>query len=435
MPQTPASHVGDAIELFAGVGGFRLALEHTGWRVTWSNQWEPSTRKQHASDCYERHFTDGVHVCEDIKHVLDSLEDGSNRYAVPDADLVVGGFPCQDYSVAKTANQAHGINGKKGVLWWQIHRLLSLKRPRYFLLENVDRLLNSPASQRGRDFAIMLASVSDLGYAVEWRVVNAAKYGFPQKRRRVFIVGVLEGMLEGGQPDALEWLTRDGIIARALPAAIRGGQTTWSIPIELDGQLAEITDRFGRGLPVTPFLNAGLMLERRVWTVSVTPTYDGPFTKLRDILEPESDVPDEYFISDEALAQWQYLKGAKKEERRHKATGTPYFYTEGAIPYPDNIDDASRTILTGEGGGTPSRFKHIIPTSDGRMRRLTPKELERLDGFPDDWTAGMPDAKRAFCMGNALVVGVVERLAESLAGYAMERTESPADVADVVDVA
>jgi DNA (cytosine-5)-methyltransferase 1 len=397
-----------------------VALERTGWRVAWSNQWEPSTKKQHASECYERHFSKGVHVCEDITLVLDSLEDGPNAFDVPDVDLVVGGFPCQDYSVAKTANQAHGISGKKGVLWWQIHRLLDLKRPRYFLLENVDRLLNSPASQRGRDFAIMLASVSDLGYAVEWRVVNAAKYGFPQKRRRVFIVGVLGGMSDLEQPDALDWLTQEGIVARALPAAPHGEQTSMSIPIELDGGLPDITERFGRGLPVTPFRNAGLMVDRRVWTTSVTSTYEGPFVTLRDVLEPESEVPDEYFISDEALEQWKYLKGAKKEERHHRATGTPYFYTEGAIPYPDNLDDAARTILTGEGGGTPSRFKHIIPTSDGRMRRLTPRELERIDGFPDDWTAGMPDAKRAFCMGNALVVGVVEKLASSLAHYASE---------------
>ena len=207
MSQPVPPPAGDAIELFAGVGGFRLALERTGWRVAWSNQWEPSTKKQHASECYERNFPDGVHVCEDITVVLDSLETGPNMFAVPDVKLVVGGFPCQDYSVAKTLNQAHGIVGKKGVLWWQIHRLLDLKRPPYFLLENVDRLLSSPANQRGRDFAIMLASVSDLGYAVEWRVVNAASYGFPQKRRRVFLVGVLEGM-DGGEPDPLTWLTR-----------------------------------------------------------------------------------------------------------------------------------------------------------------------------------------------------------------------------------
>ena len=153
----------------------------------WANQWEPSTKTQHAFDCYVSHFETGVHVNEDINVVLDQIEAGE-REPIPDHDLLVGGFPCQDYSVAKTLNQAHGIEGKKGVLWWSIHRLLEEKRPRLVFLENVDRLLKSPATQRGRDFAIILACLSDLGYLVEWRVVNAADYGFPQRRRRVFIV-------------------------------------------------------------------------------------------------------------------------------------------------------------------------------------------------------------------------------------------------------
>lgn len=419
MPESLPPTVGDAVELFAGVGGFRIALERSHWRVAWSDQWEPATRKQHASECYERNFTDGIHVCEDITKVLDDLEAGGDAFGLPEHfDLLVGGFPCQDYSVAKSASQAHGIVGKKGVLWWQIHRLLEARRPPYFLLENVDRLLNSPASQRGRDFAIMLASVSDLGYAVEWRVVNAADYGFPQKRRRVFLVGVLHGM-DGGEPDPQEWLTRTGVTARALPAVQSQQQTTLDVPIGLDGELVDISATFGRGLPVTPFRNCGLMVHRKAWTLSVRSAYEGPYTRLKDVLEPEAEVPEAFFVNDpDELASWRYLKGAKHEPRKHRGTGTEYFYSEGAIPYPDDPEGPARTILTGEGGGTPSRFKHLIPASGGRMRRLTPRELERLNGFPVDWTAGMPDAKRAFCMGNALVVGVVELLAASLAEYA-----------------
>lgn len=101
--------------------------------------------------------------------------------------MVVGGFPCQDRSVAKPLSQAGGIEGKKGVLWWDIYRFLYLKEPGYVLLENVDRLLKSLASQRGRDSAIMLSCSADLGYSVEWRVVNSAEYGAPQRRKRVYI--------------------------------------------------------------------------------------------------------------------------------------------------------------------------------------------------------------------------------------------------------
>ncbi len=204
------------VELFAGVGGFRLGLEPSGFETVWANQWEPSTRTQHAYDCYVRHFgAQPGHVCDDIEHALDEVEAG--RAELPDHELLVGGFPCQDYSVATTLNQARGLRGKKGVLWWQIHRLLEMKRPPFVFLENVDRLLKSPANQRGRDFAIMLATLNDLGYEVEWRVVNAADYGFPQRRRRVYIVGRRTGA-DAAPRDANEVLYR-GIIGRALPVA------------------------------------------------------------------------------------------------------------------------------------------------------------------------------------------------------------------------
>ena len=168
-------------ELFAGVGGFRLGLENTGhYRVVWSNQWEPSTKMQHASLVYEARF--GIENHSNVN--IETVETKN----IPDHDILVGGFPCQDYSVATSLKNSKGLIGKKGVLWWSIHRILTEKKnkPKYLFLENVDRLLKSPSTQRGRDFAIMLRSLSDLGYAVEWRVINAAEYGMPQRRRRVF---------------------------------------------------------------------------------------------------------------------------------------------------------------------------------------------------------------------------------------------------------
>ena len=184
------------VELFAGVGGFRIGLEgkptstagkpkskkKSAYEIVWSNQWEPSTKRQHASMVYESQWGTDHHSNEDIATV-DIKE-------VPNHDLLVGGFPCQDYSVATTLKNSKGLIGKKGVLWWQIHPILSTKKrpPKYLFLENVDRLLKSPSKQRGRDFAIMLSSLNELGYAVEWRVINAAEYGMPQRRRRVFFL-------------------------------------------------------------------------------------------------------------------------------------------------------------------------------------------------------------------------------------------------------
>lgn len=364
-------------------------------------------------------FVSGDHGWKRVREVRDAGPATVYNLAVEeDESYVADGcvvHNCQDYSVAKTLNQAHGIEGKKGVLWWSIYRILEAKRPRLVFLENVDRLLKSPAPQRGRDFAIMLACLSDLGYLVEWRVVNAADYGFPQRRRRVFIVAHHLGDAEPAWTGPVPWLYEDGVLARALP--IRPADDRMVVHLEgtdvpdlvLTGHPARITREFGWG-GGTPFLSGGVMWERRVWTGPVEPAYAGPRKVLGDVLLPAEEVPDRFFIPSEQLPAWQYLKGAKREPRRAR-NGHVYFYTEGAIPFPDPLDQPSRTILTGEGGATPSRFKHVVRCEDGRYRRLTPVELERLNGFPDGWTdTGMSDARRAFMMGNALVVGLVERV-------------------------
>lgn len=406
--RTDALPIGTVAELFAGVGGFRLGLEgrrRTGrrWQVVWSNQWEPATRTQHASDCYVGHFGSEGHVCGDIHEVLKAAE--KKPSLIPDVDLVVGGFPCQDYSVARVLSQAAGLEGKKGVLWWDIEKFLRLKRPRFLFLENVDRLLKSPANQRGRDFAMMLRCLADLEYFVEWRVVNAADYGYPQRRRRTLIVGELRGRPSS---EAVRQLERDGILAKALRCRVTGPIPLH--PILLPSDRLQLSEKFS-----APFENAGMMHDGNVWTMKVTPIFNGRHGKLGDVLEPEKNVPQEYFIPAQQLPSWTYLKGAKHEPRR-TAKGFEYAYSEGAIAFPDPLDQPSRTILTGEGGSTPSRFKHVIRTRRGRLRRLTPIELERLNGFPKNWTAtGMPEGRRAFCMGNALVVPLIARVGKELA--------------------
>jgi len=393
-------------ELFAGVGGFRLGLEKSNYKVVWSNQWEPSTKIQHASMVYEKRFGKENHSNQDIATVPTD--------EIPDHDLLVGGFPCQDYSVATTLHNSKGLKGKKGVLWWSIHRILEEKKnkPKYLFLENVDRLLKSPAKQRGRDFAVMLQSLNELGYAVEWRVINAAEYGMPQRRRRVFFIGYhksTEVYKRLQICDKIEWLTEEGTIANAFPVA----KTNSIQEIELKGDLVEITNNFNKNGKLSPFQNTGLLIKGKVYTTKTEPNYDGNRIVLGDILQ-NGEVTSEFFIDDKDKDKWEYLKGAKTIERK-SPDGFVYKYSEGGMIYPDALDNASRTIITGEGGKSPSRFKPVV-VSDRGLRRLTPIELERLNMFPDNHTKidGITDTKRAFFMGNALVVGVIEKIGEEL---------------------
>lgn len=428
-PQAPNRYHGAmngvrVAELFAGVGGFRIGFERANRRlgsnvfqVVWSNQWEPSTKAQHASDVYVKRFGAEGHLNVDIAKV--PADD------IPDIEMLVGGFPCQDYSVATTLQRSGGLAGKKGVLWWEIHRLLRDKapRPKYLFLENVDRLLKSPASQRGRDFAVMLASLSDLGYAVEWRVVNAAEYGMPQRRRRVFILGYLQGTklhdAAASRGSGLSWLHEHGVFAKTFPVVANDMLLPPTFPIE--GDLVEVSHRFnGDGKVDRPFANAGLMVNREVLTARLDPHYVGAHTTLGELLVAEELVPPEFFIGDE-LPEWEYLKGAKVIDRVNKSNGHKYRYSEGAVAFPDPLDRPSRTVITGEGGRGPSRFKHVVLTPSGRYRRLVPVELERLNMFPDGHTAGLTDNQRAFLMGNALVTGVIDEVSRELAARIVKK--------------
>ena len=396
--------------MFAGVGGFRIGLEGAtdAYETIWNNQWEPSTKHQDASLVYQARFGSTGHSNKDINTV--PTQD------IPDHDLLVGGFPCQDYSVAATLSKSGGIEGKKGVLWWQIYRILLEKgdnRPNYLFLENVDRLINSPATQRGRDFAIILASLADLGYIVEWRIINAADYGMPQRRRRTYIVGYRHESVVAQQiEDADNWLLFDGVMAKAFPYIKK--EATES-RFAIDGTIQEVSANFNKGRSTSPFGNAGIMIDRNVISIDAEAVYEGTRQTLGGNLVDERLVPEDYFISGAELPKWEYEKGAKKINRVSKE-GYEYVFSEGGMTFPDPLDKPSRTMITGEGGSSPSRFKHVVQTASGRYRRLIPIELERLNMFPDNHTyhPEVSDGRRAFLMGNALVCGIVEQIGKSL---------------------
>ena len=395
------------VELFAGVGGFRVGLnsaklinnkvkETNNFDFVWVNQWEPSTKAQHAFDCYITRFGNTIHHSnEDIAKV--------NKKSIPDHTLLVGGFPCQDYSVARSLSKEQGIQGKKGVLWWEIHEILKIKRPPFVLLENVDRLMKSPSKQRGRDFGVMLRSMNDLGYGVEWRVINAADYGFAQRRRRVFIFAFHKStnhhksMKSQTQNDLL---VTNGLFASSFPIKGIKHSNLYNLSKKEYVDLIEVSDRFK-----ADFLNAGVCINYKVTTSELLPKIKK--TKSLSQVIQTGDIPDIYFI-DKQLLKFQYLKGSKKIPR--SKNGNDYIYAEGTISFPDSLDKPARTMLTSE--GTTNRSTHVIQdVSTGKLRKITPIEAERLNGFPDNWTnTGMTDSRRYFMMGNALVTGIISKL-------------------------
>lgn len=391
------------VELFAGVGGFRCGLEAASDRfiTVWANQWEPGKKNQYAFDCYDMHFckTTSINVNKDI---------GEVKNEIPKHDLLVGGFPCQDYSVAST--NAKGIEGKKGILWWHINDIIKAKEPKYVLLENVDRLLRSPASQRGRDFTIILRCMADNGYSVEWRVINAADYGEAQRRRRIFIFASRKDTdhfhnIENISKEDI--MKKTGFFAEPFPIdpqPIMKKINSFTIGVKKYKTLVEITNDVSE-----PLFSGGVMINYEVYTRECIADYHEKRILLSDIMQETAD--EKYFITDET--KWMYLKGSKKIDRVKKSNNIKYTYSEGAIPYPDRIDKPGRTMLTSE--GTKNRSTHIVrDKTTNEIRLLTPVECERLNGFPDNWTNTMPERARYFTMGNALVVPLIEKIGKRI---------------------
>lgn len=373
-------------ELFAGVGGFRLGFDRleSGWKTTWFSQWEPGARTQWAHNCYVQHFGDSP----DLNNEFHTGEDIStmDKQAIPDHTLLVGGFPCQDYSVAHTLSSSHGIEGKKGVLWWQIRDTIIAKKPPFCIFENVDRLLKSPAKQRGRDFGVILACLAKEGYSVEWRVVNAAQYGAAQRRRRTFIFAYRNDTIYGQKMADIsaDMIIKDGgLMAKAFPIQDMGRITETVI----GGDIVDVSDNFAFA-----FEAAGYMCKGRIYTAKVTEQEEEPIT-LGKILQ--TTVDDKFYITNEKMPKWTYLKGAKKIPRK-SADGHEYTFSEGPIAFPDPWDRPGRTMLTSE--STINRSTHVVSDpGTGRLRLLTPVEAERLQGFDDEWTnTGMPDRMRYF---------------------------------------
>lgn len=448
-------------ELFAGVGGFRCGLNNIKtskdygkkekWDTVWFSQWEPAEKStQYAHDCYVYRF--GTRLDNNGEDTTNYNIEDVDKTTLPDFNLLVGGFPCQDYSVASSLATSKGLEGKKGILWWSIRETLEAKKPPFVLLENVDRLLKSPAKQRGRDFGVILACFRDEGYIVEWRVINAAEYGYQQRRRRTFIfayknntkyadrilntIGYADVLEEEGKKECMEnVILKEGFFAETFP--VNKAESAKMKIKELPVEVGEVSETFQ-----CAFENSGIMKNGIIYTMKTVPDYHGKQITLGDVMEI-GQVEEQYFIPEEKLyytdpavthsdeteqrlpkedrQTWQYLKGAKKLLRT-SSTGHEYVFSEGAISMIDQEDKPARTMLTSEGGF--SRTTHIVKDKmTGRVRLLTATEAERIQGFPTDHTkyclvkgetVEMPLRKRRFMMGNALVVNLVADMEKTL---------------------
>ena len=414
----------NVLELFAGVGGFRIGLENSDknfFKTRWSNQWEPSRKSQDAFEVYDYHFPNSENINISISEIPDE------KFAEMDADIIVGGFPCQDYSVARSKKNEQGIEGKKGVLFWEIIRATRIIKPKYLILENVDRLLKAPSKQRGRDFAIMLTAFNNLGYSVEWRVINAADYGRSQRRRRVFFFVFRNDTKYAKSLDSKyenedivfeehkydDYIFQTGLFATQFPikqAPVKNRQVFY----KLEDDIVAVSDNF-----TGTVWNTGVMRHGKYYSIETAPNFDGNPITLGEILQDENEVPDKYFLTDKAkLEKFQYLRGPKKLERT-SADGHTYIYSEGGMSPHDDLNLPGRTMLTSE--GTINRSTHFLFVNN-KYRLLTPIEAERLQDFPDNWTAykklkngtvvEVSDKMRMFFMGNALVTEIVRKIGD-----------------------
>lgn len=406
-------------EFFAGIGGFRIGLENadSAWKTKFFSQYEPGRKNQFAYDCYVRNFgLDGIEHPELTNVDINDVD----KSVLPATNLLTGGFPCQSFSVARPLYLSTGMDDPaKGQLWYQLLDTLNAKQIPFGLFENVDRLLGSPHAQPGRDFGMILASLAASGYSCEWRVINAADYGFQQKRRRTYIFAYKNGTRFQQELSALSPLTvlsSDGFFASVFPIEPIDEGSMGHVDIDY-GNIELIRQDFGY-----KFGNAGYMTSGHVYEAKATPIYEKPVT-LGSLLE--SDVDEKFYLTDSQLAQFKKLKGAMKVPRVSK-TGHEYIYSQGACPFPDNLDGPARTIITSEGG--VSRTTHTVrDPKTGRIRFLTPVEGERIQGFPDGHTEGMTDRQRMFCVGNALVVPVITRIGKKI-GEIFD--EEPSDLRD-----
>jgi len=387
------------IDLFSGIGGFRLGLERVGFKCVWS-----CDNDVYANRIYAKNFGTENHHAGDVRRV--------DAKGIPDHNLLCAGFPCQAFSIA---GKQKGFEDTRGTLFFEICRIAEAKKPPLLLLENVKGLLSH---DKGFTFQVILESLEELGYWVEWQVLNSRHFGVPQNRERVFIIGHLGG--RGGREvfpiaESPEVATREPrrpkesvstcIVGSYWKGADKHGQRTLIIEdfykergtrtyVEESPTLRG--DRHGLKL-VIPTLNDRARLEKRQRTL-IAVVKSGSQTNR--IYSPEGLSPT--IPTPCGGRHIPIIKVGNIFPSGHEA---------GGILDPRGISETPRPM--GSRGSSkvqaPKVLAHTV-RHDMRIRRLTPVECERLQGFPDGWTEGVSDTQRYKLLGNAVTVNVIEFL-------------------------
>jgi DNA (cytosine-5)-methyltransferase 1 len=350
----------NAVSLFAGIGGFDLALERNGITVT-----DQVEIDRHARTVLDRHWPT-VRQHEDI-----------HDFTGQSTDIVVGGFPCQDYSVAGARG---GLAGDRGALWWQMHRVVAEGRPTWVVGENVPGLLSSNG---GADFRTIVGSLVELGYGVVWRVLDAQYFGVAQRRRRVFIVGH-----SGGVPRPEVLAVAEGCQGGSPPSREQGERTSPTLAARVGG---------GGGLGTDHDLDGGL----------IVPTLTKDSGRVGNT---------DFNINGGLIAfNWQ-TGGDGRLGARSEYTDALHVGQTPAIAFAQNQRDEVRDLgdRAGALAAEPGVKQQTYVGHRSTVRRLTPLECERLQGFPDRWTAGQSDTQRYRQLGNAVAVPVVEWISRRL---------------------
>lgn len=425
------------IDFFAGIGGMRLGLERAGHKCVGWCEFDKFARKSYAAI----HKTDGEWTASDIRTI------GHVQFP-PRADVWTFGFPCQDISAA---GKQRGLAGERSGLFFEIVRLLAgtrpEDRPKWIIAENVKNLLSIG---RGFDFARVLCALGEVGYECEWQLLNSKDFGVPQNRERVFIVGHLGGIgkrkvfpittTDGENPCKLQELTRgvrrckrvystDGLSCTLSTVGGGGGEKTGLYAIDMSYNSSGVTDlafalqsRYnkgpcGRPRETTGVLIAGNDIKKETDEAC---TLDASYYKAFGCNQQRTGIMVAPVLTPEREEK-------RQNGRRMKEPGEPMFTLTAqdrhgvAISglYTNCRDDFYRGPLEGL-SGTLKWSKHDAAVTDGvRIRKLTPRECWRLQGFPDDYfdravAAGVSDSQLYKQAGNAVTVNVAEAIGKKL---------------------
>lgn len=376
----------------SGVGGFEIGIEYAALKAGVAPECVGySEIDKHAIATYKEHYPDHINYGD-----LTALDPAT----LPDFDCLVGGFPCQAFSIG---GHRRGFEDTRGTLFFDFARILDAKRPRYFVLENVKGLLSHDG---GRTFKTIIATLAELGYDVEWQVLNSKNFGVPQNRERVYIVGHYGGI--GGLPVFPFTGTSDGD-SGALGRAAADSSAALS---EVTKGVADAHRIYHPTMSRTlKALGGGLG--------ALTGLYVDPFNSAVPVVRNKRDGVIEYgerLISN--CVDASYHKGFDYHGQR---TGLAFFATRdnrsGQLVYAEK--SAANTILANYQTGMDNRSQRTAVAELSRdelllhVRKLTPTETERLQGFPDGWTIGS-DTQRYRQCGNAVTTNVVEAIFDRL---------------------